>query len=304
MNLLNKLQTKLLERDLLKDKSSDYLAKNYPMSMLLGCGAFERLENSEIYRSKKSHVLYNSIGVCLGVNLAETVPVCPNGKYIIVSNKEKLAVYDREGKCEITEGMYPNIFLAKDYAVLTLQMDEPFISRPKIYSGDKDCLIEALGGTKAVIVTNDEIIQTKYMSICPAPISSYCSPFDNDIVWIAQTENKKEVALKFDKRMYLTETYELPYMSHTVSDLFYEEEGTNHVYKIDTKKMVRINLRTGQVVNLLNLKKSRLSKKERFAQTIKSQEIDNIEQNTQTVELESSLTEEADINTEIEKGIE
>lgn len=299
MNLLNKLQTKLLERDLLKDKSSDYLAKNYPMSMLLSCGAFERFENSELYRSKKSHVLYNSRGVRLGVHLAETfpacptenVPACPNGKYIIVSNKEKLAVYDREGKCEIIEGVYPNIFLAKDYAILTLQMDEPFISRPKIYSGDKDCLIEALGGTKAVIVTNDEIIQTKYMSICPAPISSYASPFDNDIVWIAQTENKKEVALKFDKRMYLTETYELPYMSHAVSDLFYEEEGTNHVYKIDTQKMVRINLRTGQVVNLLNLKKSRLSKKERLAEAKASEVLtENVENEVEVVETQEDLS--------------
>ena len=298
MNLLNKLQTKLLERDLLKDKSSDYLAKNYPMSMLLGCGAFERFENSELYRSKKSHVLYNSRGDRLGVSLAETfpacptetVPACPNGKYIIVSNKEKLAVYDKDGKCEVAEGIYPNIFLAKDYVVLTLEMDEPFISRPKIYSEDKDRLIEALGGTKAVIVTNDEIIQTKYMSICPAPISSYCSPFDNDIVWIAQTENKKEVALKFDKRMYLTETYELPYMSHAVSDLFYEEEGTNHVYKIDTQKMVRINLRTGQVVNLLNLKKSRLSKKERLAQEeVDANVIEETEKDIQEVEEDLSI---------------
>ena len=309
MKLLTKLQLRLLKRDIAKCKNSDHLAKNYPMSMLLESGEFERFANTELFRSKSSHFLYDISGNSIG----EYLPACHNGKYIIVVNHEEFetsnsyAIYDRDGKCVVPHGCYMNVHVAKDYAILSMPMEEPFADRPqRIKKAEDDemvmpstgkTLAQTLGGSliepRALIVTREEVAQTKYLSVCPAPIRSYVAPYDNNIVWIAQTENTKEVSLKFDKRMYLTETYSFPYLSHSITDLFYEEEGTKHVYKIDTENRRRINLRTGQVVNLLNLRKTRMIKKDRLAE-------ERLEENTT---VENKTTEEVVEETVVEEDV-
>ena len=154
MKLLTKLQSRLLKRDIAKGKHSDYLAKSYPMSLLLENGEFERFANTEIFRSKSSHYLYDINGNELG----EYISDCHNGKYIIVvgyhefnktDSEVSYAVYDREGKCVVPHGCYMNAHVAKDYAILSMPMEAPFADRPQRIqkSGDDEIVMPSTGKT-------------------------------------------------------------------------------------------------------------------------------------------------------------
>ena len=131
-------------------------------------------------------------------------------------------------------------------------------------------LKETLGGSllepRTLIVSKDKIVYTKYLSVEPLDIPQYnVSQLENNTIWIGQTENKEEITFKLDKKMRLSETYRLPYFSHE-EEIFFAEEKRNSIYFLNTDDKTRINLRTGERVNLLNLKREKLSKKQRFAQ--------------------------------------
>ena len=185
------------------------------------------------------------------------------------------------GDCVVPHDCYNNVYLAKDYAILTMPMEKYYagirvrrdlksIDETTTISATGKTLEETLGGSllepRVLIVSKDKIINTKYLSVEPLDIPQYnVSTLENNTIWIGQTENKEEITFKLDKRLHITETYRLPYFSHE-DDIFFAEEKKNAVYFLNTEDKTRINLRTGERVNLLNLKKEKLSKKQRFAQ--------------------------------------
>ena len=307
MGLLKKLQYRLLERDIAKGKQSEYLADKYPMSMLLEKGVFTRFENTEFYWDGEHKDLYTLSGEYVG----EFCSQYSNDNYIVVEdvadyeNTDKIssyAIYDKLGKCVVPHGCYPIVYKAKDYIVLTMPMEDETFDRSYRLSSVDDktktmpstgkSMTETLGGSlkypKPIILTNDGIINLDYESVCPVPVEAFVQPYENNIVWIGQKPSNQEVTFKFDKRMYITETYRLPMYTHEYLDLFCTEEGTNYVFLLDMENKKRINLRTGENVNLVNLKRTRLSKAERF----------KTEETEMVVDEQIVLEETADVNGE------
>ena len=99
--MLKKLQMKLLKKDIDKNKSNEYLAKKYPMSMLVEMGAFARYKNSELYCPTDSTDVYNCNSELLG-----TPRFIHNGEesdYLIVVREDSktfltsVAVYNLNG---------------------------------------------------------------------------------------------------------------------------------------------------------------------------------------------------------------
>ena len=283
MGLLKKLQYKLLEGDIAKGRPSEYLVDKYPMSMLLEKGVFARFENTEFYWDKDVKDLYTLGGEYVG----EVCPQYSNENYIVVEdvaeylNTEETtsyAIYDRTGKCAVPHGCYTTVFKAKDYVILTMPMQDETFYRAYRPVNDKDektvmeatgrSMASTLGGSlvypKPIVLTKDGIINLDYESVCPVPVKEFAEPYENNMVWIGQKPSNQEVAFKFDKRMYITETYRLPMYTHEYLDMFCTEPGTAYVFLLDMENKKRINLRTGENVNLVNLKRTRLSKAERF----------------------------------------
>ena len=297
MGLLKKLQARLLKGDLAKGKSLEYLAEKYPMSLLIENKVFYRYKDSELYWDKHESLLFNISGECLG-EICSFLP--EDSKYIIVEDVAdyeftdevgSYAVYDKSGRCVVPHSCYPLAYQAKDYVILTMPMEDDGFKRPHrleaiadrttIMPSTDKTMQETLGGSlqypKPLVITANEIINLDYMSVCPVPVKEFAQPYDNNMVWIAQKASNQEVTFKFDKRMYITETYRLPMYNHQHDYMFCTEEGTNFVYLLDMDAKKRINLRTGENVNLLNLKRRRLSKAERFAEdTVEEQSIEDV----------------------------
>lgn len=285
MGIIKKLQFRLLKRDIKKGKSGKVLTEKYPMSMLVEVGEFHRYKNTELYYHNFNNSLYNVEGEFLGYlnRLGDN----ENNKYFVLSRENSktfltsVAVYDLNGDCIIPHDCYTDLFMAKDYAILTMPMEQYYAGvriRRDLKSTDEDVIVSATGKTlketlggsllepKTLIVSKDKIIYTKYLSVEPVDIPQYnVSTLENNTIWIGQTENKEEITFKLDKRLHITETYRLPYFSHE-EEIFFAEEKRNAVYFLNTEDKTRINLRTGERVNLLTLKKEKLSKKQRFAE--------------------------------------
>jgi len=285
MGIIKKLQYRLLKRDIRKNKSYSYLANKYPMSMLVEVGEFARYKNSELYYPHFTNSLYSVDGEFLGYH--KSFENGEEGKYLVLSRENSktfltsVAVYDMNGDCVVPHGCYTDVHMAKDYAILSRPMERNYVGE-RVNREEKETdeaiimfstgktLKETLGGSlvepKALVVSKDKIINTKYLSVEPLDIPQYnVSTLENNTIWIAQTENKEEITFKLDKRMHITETYRLPYFSHE-EEIFFAEEKKNAVYFLNTEDKTRINLRTGERVNLLNLKREKLSKKQRFAE--------------------------------------
>lgn len=303
MNLLKKLQIKLLQRDIKKEKSNDYLAKKYPMAMLLSNGVFRRFQNTQLYVPKDSNNLYNINGQSLGMYFKPGRQFISDdyndkNRYIIISNEAKykndettasFAIYDTNGECVVPHGCYPFAYQTDGYVVLSMPMEKQFYGKPERITSEKDdetympstgkSLKETIGDVKyprVLIVTNNRIIKTDYTAITPAAETDYFDqPLANNIIWIAQKANNEEVSLKMDKRFYISETYSLPMFSHQDKELIYKDEENGGVYKIEIHNQIprRINLRTGQMVNLITLKKSNLLKKDRVNETKLEEEV-------------------------------
>lgn len=285
MGVIRIIQKMLLNKDINKNKSAIYLAKNYPMLMLVEKGAFKRYKNSNLYHSTSSNEIFSANGEFLG--LPKYFENDAESKYLILTKENpksylsSVAVYDSNGDCVVPHDCYCYVYMAKDYAILTMPMDKEYVgSRAWREEKSTDAetfltstgktLLETLGGSyyqpKALIVAKDRIINTRYLSVEPLNIPQYdVETLENNTIWIGQTSNKEEITFKLDKRLYLTETYRLPYFSHE-DDIFFADEKKNAVYYLNTEDKTRINLRTGERLKLTNLKREKLSKKERFAE--------------------------------------
>ena len=285
MGIIKKLQYRLLKRDIRKNKSYSYLANKYPMSMLVEVGEFVRYKNSELYYPHFTNSLYSVDGEFLGYH--KSFGNGEESKYLVLSRENSktfltsVAVYDLNGDCVVPHDCYKDLFMAKDYAVVTMPMEKYYAGvriRRDLKSTDEDVVVSATGKTlketlggsllepRTLIVSKDKIIYTKYLSVEPLDIPQYnVEVLENNTIWIGQTENKEEITFKLDKKLRLSETYRLPYFSHE-EEIFFAEEKKNAVYFLNTEDKTRINLRTGERVNLLNLKREKLSKKQRFAE--------------------------------------
>lgn len=311
MRLFKKMQERLLQRDIDKGKGSQYLAKKYQMALLLEKGAFERFKNTQFYAPKDSTALFKINGEFVGTYFrpGKQFPMAQQEdikKYVVVlgeasyskydkgETKASFAVYDINAECVIPHGCYMNAYQANNYVVLSMPMDNRYCRKPERIETENDnemkmpatgkSLKESIGDTKnprVLIVKEDEIVKTSYMAIQPAISKSWQDqPLANNIIWIAQKTNREEVALKLDKRYYITETYSLPMYSHQDTVHLYEDPENGGVYKIEIKDQIpqRVNLRTGQLINLLTLKKSNLLKKDRVNENKPTQEVEKAEE--------------------------
>lgn len=295
MSIIKKLQIKLLQKDIAKGKSAEALAKNYPMSLLLQLEVFERFYETKLYKAVNSNEVFDLEGNFIG----EYIPLTESdskyyiikgtGKYISKDHDVKdssYAIYDTNGDIVVPHGCYTTAYKTKDYMVLTMPMDVMYTERiERIPQETDDQVMESTGKTlkdvigstiqpRTLLVTKDRIIKTKYLSVCPSPVEN-AESLANNIVWIAHRGHNDEISLKFDRRMYIIETYSLPYYSYLKKDMFYKDPQTNAVYYLDIEHKTRLNLRTGQRVNLLSLAKTRLAKKDRVMSMMEQQRVDN-----------------------------
>ena len=280
------IQKMLLNKDIEKNRGELYLAKNYPMSMLVDAGAFKRYKNSELYCPTSSNYIFNANGEFLGN--PKYFENAEESNYLVLTRENpktflsSVAVYDLNGDCVVPHDCYCYVYMAKDYAILTMPMDKEYVgSRAwrEEKSTDKETfltstgktLLETLGGSfsqpRVLVVGKDKIINTRYLSVEPLDIPQYnVAQLENNTIWIGQTENKEEITFKFDKRMRLLETYRLPYFSHEEEIFFATKLISKGIFYLDTEGKRRVNLRTGEYVDLMTLKKTKLSKAERFAE--------------------------------------
>ncbi len=310
MSLLKNLQVRLLKRDVLKFKSADLLAKKYPMSLLIQNGIFERVEGTELYRANTAvNDLYNINGEVLGYPCefgnSESnnylILAKEDGKFANSTSKETYAVYDKMGNCIVPHNCYSNCFVTEDYAILSTAMEgskdinrEGRIQKEGdanlVLSSTPKTLAETLGGStknpKALIVSKDSVIATNYLSVQPLRVFGDMEVYPNNTIWISQNQKEEEITFKLDKNLHITETYRFTLYSH-LFEMFFIDGKTNAVYFLDTENKRRINLRTGACVNLLNLKRSRLSKKERLAELQQEQSLEEVreEKNEENTEL-------------------
>lgn len=286
MGIIKKLQYRLLKRDIRKNKSYSYLANKYPMSMLVEVGEFVRYKNSELYYPHFTNSLYSVDGEFLGYH--KSFENGEESKYLVLSRENSktfltsVAVYDMNGDCVVPHDCYTDVHMAKDYAILTRPMERNYVGERVnreekatdetiIMSSTGKTLKETLGGSliepKALIVSKDKIINTKYLSVEPLDIPQYnVAVLENNTIWIGQTENKEEITFKLNKRLHITETYRLPYFSHEEEIFFASSLISKGIFYLDTEGKRRVNLRTGEYVDLMTLKKTKLSKAERFAE--------------------------------------
>ena len=297
MNLLKKLQTKLLQKDVKNGKNPESLAEKYPMSMLVQNKIFERIENTELYRHNSLvNELYNIEGKLLG-NPCLFSDDC---QYVIVSKNDgefkngtgtlSYAVYDKQGNCVVPHNCYSRCYFTEGYAMLSTAMKPShYMDREeRIEQAGDNCLkmsatgmslVETLGGStinpKTLVIASDRIITTNYISVEPLKPYGELEVYPRNTVWISQNEKNEEITFKFNKNLKLLETYRLPMYSHNI-ELFFIDSNTGAVYLLDTENKRRINLRTGDYINLLNLRRAHLSKKEIFADPEDQENIDNI----------------------------
>lgn len=310
MGLIKNIQAILLKRDIEKGLGYRYLADKYPMSLLIEHKVFERFNNTELYKPQNGNELFSIKGDCLGAITPFTYKTLEESKYIVVVNEngvyensiesQTYAVYDKSGRCVVPHSCYSLGYEAQDYMVLTMPMECQYGEYGREYrivrSTDEETVFEStgkslketLGGSfnmpRALIIARDRIITTQYLSVEPVDVQEYVEPYDNNIIWIAQKDNNESVTFKFDKRLFITETYRLPYFASSEL-VFYMDGKTNAVYFIDGEKKVRINLRTGEQVSLLNLKRTKLSKQERFAVTEEAKAEVDVTETAETDEL-------------------
>ena len=321
MRLIRKLQARLLQRDIKKGKTEKYLAETYPMTLLLDAEVFEQLTNTQLFRPKGSTEIYDIKGNYLGLyfrpgmkNESQEI----ESKYLVVENegnfensdvKTSYAIYDKNGKCVVPHNCYTNAFQAEDYVILSMPMEDRYYGKTKrvLEEGDETKVVTSTGKSlaetigdiknpKVLFVAHDKIVVTAYSAIIPAPVETVEMPYNNNIVWIAQKSDKEEMALKFDKRLYLIETYKLPPFAHQERNLIYKDAKTGNVYKLEVENGTprRANLRTGQLVNLITFEKSRQTKKDREE---KAQEVQPV--NEETVEVTEEVKEKQDYNAEV-----
>lgn len=286
MNLAKKIQTISLKKDLKKGKSADYLAKTYEMDLLVENVVFMPYRNTCLFQDVASGRLYNAEGKVIGdiaKELDNFIVIQSEAEYGDYDIHSSYALYDDEGKCVIPHGCYMECFKAKDYVVLSMPMADSTHERVmrKGLVDDGATIMESTGKTivetlenstafpKAVFVNDNHIINTSYYSIVPVPIKNQTEPLANNTIWIAQKFNEDgEVAVRMDKRFRLTETYRLPHNAHEEAHLFYEDSETKRVYKLNVDTKERINLRTGQILSLVTLARSRASKRNIAQETI------------------------------------
>ena len=87
MGLIKKLQYRLLKRDINKNKSYSYLAKKYPMSMLVEVGEFHRYKNTELYYPNFTNSLYSVDGEFLGY--LQSFAKGEESKYLVLSRENR-----------------------------------------------------------------------------------------------------------------------------------------------------------------------------------------------------------------------
>ena len=337
MSLLKKLQARLLKRDIEKGKNAHYLATKYPMSLLLQNGAFVRLANTELYVPNGfNEKLYNIKGeylgtqcVSMGEDISSNIVVRKNdGKFENGTENTSYAVCDKFGNYIVPHSCYSKCFRTADYAILSTEMKCPQRDERESRIENNDdlnrvmestglSLKDTLGGStknpRTLIVSNNKITATNYLSVQPLRVYGELDVYANNTVWISQNQKEEEITFKLDKNLKVLETYKFPLYAH-LYEMFFMDNKTNAVYFLDTENKRRINLRTGAYVNLLNLKRAHLSKKERFA-GIEEQNADNIVddmieeeiENVDSVCLEEvvdGLIEEADAEEQTEEIVD
>ncbi|MBR1987569.1 MAG: hypothetical protein IKA36_00875, partial [Clostridia bacterium] len=304
MKLFNKLQEKLLQRDLKNDKPVEYMVKKYPVSLLVEKGVLKRYKDTAFYCADthsgvlklaqyyNMRALYTIGGEMIGEELYRSHAYLTKddnnqSKYIIVAghanfgntnDTKSYAVYEKDGNCVVPHGCYQEIYMTDSYTILSLPERKYGKGNAYIFrkSDDQDERYQKiLGNTicpQALIVGDEKIVTTKYSSIFSIRENknSYTDEYVTNTIWFGQCDNICTKSLKIDKRLAVKETYKLPiYIDKNM--IFFDEETKAMYYFTKGPSPKRVNLRNGEEVDLLSLKKIEKTKETMSMKTLSSQ---------------------------------
>lgn len=288
MKLFNKLQEKLLQRDLNKNKTVGELVKKYPVSLLVEKGVLKRYKDTAFYcADTKSGVLtyyqytmyedgttplYTMSGEKIGKEILQTREYITKQegapKYMIIQGFAKFenteretsyAIYDKNGECVVPHGCYQKLMITDRYSVLSMPSRTIDQCVTRISNDQDEKYQKVLGNVnrpRALILGENKIVTTKYSTIFAVRnLREWdTNEYAQNRVWFAQLDNNCTKSIKIDKRLAVKETYTLP--EYIDIDKIYFDEDTNAVYYFtDGKNPKRVNLRNGDEVDLLSLKK-------------------------------------------------
>ena len=288
MKLFNKLQEKLLQRDLNKNKTVGELVKKYPVSLLVEKGVLKRYKDTAFYcADTKSGVLtyyqytmyedgttplYTMSGEKIGKEVLQTKEYITKQegapKYMIIQGFAKFenteseisyAIYDKNGECVVPHGCYQKLMITDRYSVLSMPSRTIDQCVTRISNDQDEKYQKVLGNVnrpRALILGENKIVTTKYSTIFAVRnLREWdTNEYAQNRVWFAQLDNNCTKSIKIDKRLAVKETYTLP--EYIDIDKIYFDEDTNAVYYFtDGKNPKRVNLRNGDEVDLLSLKK-------------------------------------------------
>ncbi len=309
MKLFNRLQEKLLQRDLKKNKTVGELVEKYPVSLLVEKGILKRYKDTAFYcADTKSGVLtyyqytvyedgttplYTMSGEKIGKEILQTKEYVTehNGapKYMIIQGFAKFenteretsfAIYDKSGECVVPHGCYQELMITEKYSVLS--MSERTIDQYvlRISNNQDEKYQKVLGNVnrpRALILGEDKMVTTKYSTIFY--VRNFreldTDEYTQNRVWFAQLDNNCTKSIKIDKRLVVKETYTLP--QYIDRNKIYFDEDINAVYYFtDGKNPKRVNLRNGEEYDLLTLKKIEKTKETMSMKTSSSQMTESV----------------------------
>lgn len=286
MKLFKRLQEKLLQRDLNKNKTVGELVKKYPVSLLVEKNVLKRYKDTAFYcadiesgvldycQYTISTQLYTISGENIGKEVLQTKEYITKQegapKYMIIRGFAKFenteressyAVYDRNGECVIPHGCYQEAFMTENYTILSMPEKEEGKDPVCRISNDQDeKYMQILGNhisPYALIVGENKIITTKYARIFPIRENRFSdtNEYPTNAIWLAQQGLVGAKALKIDKKLSIRETFKFA-DNYVDRKNFFFDENSNAVYYLNNKNgTTRVNLRNGDEVDLLSLKK-------------------------------------------------
>lgn len=306
MKLFNRLQEKLLQRDLKKNKTVGELVEKYPVSLLVEKCVLKRYKDTAFYCVyTKSGVVqdlqcpngYNNLYTVSGEEIGEEVfgsrvyltkDRCNPSQYMIVAghaefgntlDTKSYAIYDKSGECIVPHGCYQEVFITDNYTILSLSERKEGRSYVFRKSSDQDEQYQKILGNTicphALIVGDDKIVPTRYSTIFPANKLSYVKEYEPNTAWIAQDDYKNSKSIKIDKRLLIKETYPLPLYINK-GRISYDEDAKVVYYFTEGNNPKRVNLRNGEEIDLFTLKKIEKNKETMSMKTSSSQMTESI----------------------------
>ena len=301
MKLFNRLQEKLLQKDLKKDIAVEKMVKKYPISLLIEKGVLTRYKDTAFYCADMDSgvlklaqyydrdAIYTINGEMIGFEVCKNnsylnkkqyssskfILVAADAKFGNTNNTRSIAIYEKSGKCVVPHGCYKEVYMTDAYTILSMPETQGNVS---VYRVSKDIdengkkIIGSLTYPQALIVGDNKIITTKYSAIFPLRVDQY----QTNTIWIAQNRILNTCSIKIDKKFSIRETYKFPTYNIDRKN-FIHDDNLNTVYYLNKNNgLTRVNLRNGEEIDLLSLKKIEKTKETMSMKTSSSQMTESV----------------------------